>query len=78
MQIRQEPSGMCWDHNIFYYYFFDQYIKTDTKIYTLYYSEGPLFQKKFVGHFLVEFVMQLFLHSSNMMIPNLPHAKLYF
>ena len=43
---------------------------------------GPIFQKeaflKFVRHFLVEFVMQLFSHNSDMLIPNLPHAKLYF
>ena len=26
----------------------------------------------FVRHFLVEFVMQLFLHNSDMLIPNLP------
>ena len=41
-----------------------------------------MFQKnaflKFVRHFLVEFVMQLFLHNSDMLIPNLPHAKLNF
>ena len=40
-----------------------------------------IFQKsaflKFVRHFLVEFVMQLFLHNSDMLISNLPHAKLY-
>ena len=43
---------------------------------------GSIFQKeaflKFVRHFLVEFVMQLFSHNSDMLIPNLPHAKLYF
>ena len=45
-------------------------------------SQGPFFKKnaflKFVRHFLVEFVMQLFSHNSNMLIPNLPHAKLIF
>ena len=32
----------------------------------------------FVRHFLVESVMQLFSRNSDMLIPNLPHAKLYF
>ena len=32
----------------------------------------------FVRHFLVEFGMQLFLHNLGTLIPNLPHAKLYF
>ena len=45
-------------------------------------GKGPIFQKeaflKFVRHFLVEFVMQWFSHNSDMLIPNLPHAKLYF
>ena len=31
-----------------------------------------------VRHFLVEFGMQLFLHNLGTLIPNLPHAKLYF
>ena len=45
------------------------------------FSQGPLKKKaflKFVSHFLVEFVMQLFLHNSDMLIPNPPHSKLYF
>ena len=45
-------------------------------------SQGPFFKKKaflkFVRHFLIEFVMQLFLHNLDMLILNLPHAKLYF
>ena len=44
--------------------------------------QGPFSKKKaslkLVRHFLAEFVMQLFLHNSDMLIPNLPHAKLYF
>ena len=31
-----------------------------------------------VRHFLVEFGMQMFLHNLGTLIPNLPHAKLYF
>ena len=33
---------------------------------------------KFVRHFLVELVVQLFLYNSDMLISNLPYAKLYF
>ena len=44
-------------------------------------GQGPFKKKAFlklVTHFLVKFVMELFLHNSDMLIPNLPHAKLYF
>ena len=43
------------------------------------FSQGP-FSKFFdlLRHFLVEFGMQLFLHNLGTLIPNLPHAKLYF
>ena len=46
----------------------------------IYRSQGPFFKKKsflkLVRQFVVEFVMQLFLHDSDMPFPNLAHAKL--
>ena len=42
-------------------------------------SQGTFFEiSDLVRHFLVEFGMQLFSHNLGTLIPNLPHAKLYF